>query len=62
MEDISGDQWEHFAAVSRNDPVTQDFCIQQHSPVLSKTAPLGPDDWAEGACMCLPALALRFIN
>lgn len=48
MEDISGDQWEHFAAVSRNDPVTQDLCIQQHSPALSKTAPLGPDGWAGG--------------
>lgn len=43
MEDISGDQWEHFAAVSRNDPVTQDFSIQQHSPARSETAPLGPD-------------------
>lgn len=50
MEDISGDQWEHFAAVSRNDPVTQDFSIQQHSPARSETAPLGPDDRAGGAC------------
>lgn len=45
MEDISGDQWAHFAAVSRNGPVVQDFSIQQHSPAHSQTAPLGPDDW-----------------
>lgn len=66
MEDISGDQWEHFAAVSRNDPVTQDFSIQQHSPARSETAPLGPDDRAGGACarlrVCLPAFSLWFIN
>lgn len=46
MEDISGDQWEHFAAVSRNAPVTQDSSIQQHSPARSQTAPLGPDGGA----------------
>lgn len=46
MEDISGDQWEHFAAVSRNGSITQDFSIQQHSPAHSERAPLGPDDGA----------------
>lgn len=56
MEDISGDQWEHFAEVSRNGPGIQDFSIQQHSPAHSQTAPLGP------LCVCVPALMLRFMN
>ena len=52
MEDISGDQWEHFAAVSRNGPVIEDFSIQQRSPAHSQTAPLGPDGWT-GVCVCV---------
>lgn len=60
MEDISGDQWEHFAAVSRNGPVTQDFSIQQHSPARPKMAPVGPDAGAGVRVACVspcPALS-----
>lgn len=51
MEDISGDQWEHFAVVSKNGPLILDFSIQQHSPARSQIASQGPNGWV-GVCVC----------
>lgn len=75
MEDISGDQWEHFAAVSRNAPVTHKTPAFSSTHLLAlKQLRLGLMAALGARVRCgtpkpvsasvppLPALALRFIN